>query len=310
MASSIFPVPVTSSLNAYSITAASPNVLYEGTINLETAIYTLTCVNTTIAKFIFLSDNTTVITTSETISGTVTINLGTAATKVRIWTDTGSDVVVTLNKIASALTNSFSGTLDTVTTTSTYTGTSASGYGYAVLVGGGGGGGGQIWNTGNGGTGATGGVCSKVVALTGSMSAVIGAAGTGGTYQVDGGDGGTSTFAGMSAGGGGGGVRGTNSTNGTGGIIATATGGTYNQATVGRRDSRNAPDTPQIWSFVPGGTLGTGGIGNDNSGATAGKVDPTGYGAGGAGGRNYNSYYGQTTTGQTGGPGGLLVLRF
>jgi hypothetical protein len=205
MAIEIFPVPVTSSINASSLTATTSNTLYEGLVSLQPAIYTITCTSGTVAKVQFFSNATTLITTATTISGTISINLSTTADRVRLWTDTGSNVVVTITKTASALTNVFSGTLDTITTTGTYTGTSTSGYGYVVLVGGGGGGAG-----GNGGGfmagigGGGGGVAEAIVALTGSMAVVIGTGGAGGANGGGGGwgagsTGGTSTFAGLSA---------------------------------------------------------------------------------------------------------------
>ena len=205
MAIEIFPIPVTSSINANSITATTSNTMYEGTIALDPAIYTVTCASATIARVQFLSNAGTIITTATTASGTVSINLSSTADRIRVWTDTGSNIVVTITKTASALTNVFSGTLDTITSTGTYTGTSTSGYGYIVLVGGGGGGAG-----GNGGgyqggiAGTAGAVTETLVALTGSMAVVIGTGGAGGTNGNGSGwgagvNGGTSTFAGLSA---------------------------------------------------------------------------------------------------------------
>ena len=157
MAIEIFPVPVASSINANSITATTSNTLYEGRFSLDPAIYTITCTSGTIAKVQFFSNATTLITTGTTVSGTISINLATAADRVRLWTNTGSNVVVTITKTASALSDVFSGTLDTITSSGTYTGTSTSGFGYAVLVGGGGGGsGGSSYNARGGASGSAG----------------------------------------------------------------------------------------------------------------------------------------------------------
>ena len=200
--SKVQPV-VTSSINASAITATSAATMYQALLSLDPAIYTITCASGTIANVEFYSGISTLITSAVTASGTVAVNLGSAADRVRLWTDTGSNIVVTITKTASALTNNFSGTLDTITTlgTSTYTGTSTSGYGYAIAVGGGGGGGGAYANGGAGGAGAPGGgsgaVAGKFVQLTGSLTAVVGAAGTAGTAGGTGGNGGTTTFGGM-----------------------------------------------------------------------------------------------------------------
>lgn len=202
---------VTSSINASSITATAANTLYEGRVSLTPAIYTVTCASATIARVQFLSNAGTIITTATTASGTVSINLSSTADRIRVWTDTGSNIVVTITKTASALTDVFSGTLDTITSTGTYTGTSTSGYGYIVLVGGGGGGAGGNGGGYQGGIGGNAGaVTESLVALTGSMAVVIGAGGTGGTNGNGSGwgagsNGGTSTFAGLSAVGGAGG---------------------------------------------------------------------------------------------------------
>ena len=135
MAISVFPAPVTSTLTASSITCASPVTLYGAPVSLQPAIYTITCVNTTVAKVEFKNSLTNIIATATTISGTVTLNLSTAADRVVVWTNTGTDVVVTITQTAAALTNNLSGTLDTITATGTYTGTSTSGYAYVAIVG-------------------------------------------------------------------------------------------------------------------------------------------------------------------------------
>jgi hypothetical protein len=312
MAISVFPAPVTSSINASSITAASANTLYQGTVSLEPAIYQITCASSTIARVEFYSDNVTLITSAVTASGTVTINLGTAATRFRVWTDTGSNIVVTITKTAAALTDSApSGTLDTVTTvgTSTYTGTSTSGYGYAVLVGGGGGGGGSNGGSSSAGGGGGGGVAEKLVQLTGSMSVTIGAGGTAGFGSgsvgsgQNGGAGGNSTFAGMTANGGGGG--GTNS--GGGGAGGSASGGTWNttgtdgSANSGGGGSPGSGGSPQtIYKFV----VATPGTGRTGNGFNTGGFSGTGYGAGASGSSHSNGPGGAGTAGV------LYVLRY
>lgn len=340
MAVTIFPVPVASSLNASALTATSANTMYAASLSLEPAIYTITCTSSTVATVEFYSGVNTLVATGVTVSGSVSVNLGSAVDRVRLWTDTGSNISVTITKTASALTNNFSGTLDTITTvgSSTYTGTSTSGYGYAVLVGAGGGGGGTWNNNGAGGSGAGGGGCGaitgKLVQLTGSLPVTIGAAGTGGTggsSSTDGADGGNSTFGGMTAGGGKGGKRAPSGyTIGVGGAGGTASGGTYNVdgqsgGNGGNANGSSGNATTKVYSFVVNGTTGSGGGGagnNGNRGGGAGSgigtgsdggysnsstpAAATGYGAGGGGAGASNG----GTTGGNGAPGVLYVLRF
>jgi hypothetical protein len=323
MAISVFPAAVTSSINASSITAVSANTMYAAAISLPAAIYTVTCSSSTIAKVEFYSGVSTLITTATTSSGTVAINLASAADRVRLWTNTGSDIVVTITQTAAALTNNFSGTLDTITTvgSSTYTGTSTSGFGYAVVVGGGGGGGGNSSDN-YGAGGGSGAIAEKLVTLTGSMAVVIGAGGTAGTSGGGtGGSGGSSTFAGMTAGGGVGGA-GNSSARGAGG---TASGGTYNTSGAGGGTNGNGTSVASTYQFVKSGSTGSGGNGsggfdlNSRSGAGSGigtggnggyngnGASATGYGAGGGGGSG-SAYTPQA--GGTGAPGVLYVLRF
>jgi hypothetical protein len=305
VAISVFPTPVTtsSSINASSITATSANTLYEGRIALDPAIYTITCTSTTVATLFFYSGTNTLVTTAVTASGTVAINLASTVDRVRLYTNTGSNIVVTITKTAGALSNVFSGTLDTLTSSGTYTGTSTSGYGYAIIIGGGGGGGNGTQN-GYGGGGGAGGSCGKLLTLTGSMAFTIGAAGVG--SGGNGTAGGQSTFGEMTAGGGGGGQR-MNNQSPIQGTNGTATGGDINLSGGGPNagypnnpgysgNPGNGPGSP--YPFVVT-TPGVGGFGNTTSGGAG-----TGYGAGGGGG----GYDGGS--GGNGTPGVLYVLKF
>jgi len=119
MGIAVFPVAVASTINASSITCTSANTLYTALMDLQPAIYQITCTASTVAIVELYSGASTLITTATTVSGTVTINLATAADRIRVWTNTGTSIVVTINKTAGSLTDNFSGTLDTVTTTST-----------------------------------------------------------------------------------------------------------------------------------------------------------------------------------------------
>lgn len=303
--SKLQPVAAASSVNASSVVASSANTMYEALVTLTPGIYTVTCTSSILAYAEFFSNSTTLILSTYTTSGTVTIQIGTAADRVRVWTTSGTNTVVTFTKIATSLTGStFSGTLDTITTvgTSTYTGTSTSGYGYALLIGGGGGGrnltSADGFNRGGGGGGA-GGSAGKVVALTGSMSVTIGAGGAAGISQ----QGGTSTFAGMTCTGGTSPVTGdAGQQGGTGG---TASGGTLNvNGTAGGNGYESfgtvggtGADANVVYPLVTN-PVGTGGVGIKGNGGAA-----SGYGAGGAG-----SPGGNTAT--AGRQGVLYVLRF
>jgi hypothetical protein len=293
MSINVFPVAVSSSSNAFAFTAASPNVFYTAPMALEAAIYTVTCASSTIVKIEFLSgaSGNILVASAETVTGSITVNLPSSVTTVRAWTNTGTNIVITITKIASAVSNTaFTGTLDTITTTGTYTGTSTSGYGYALIAGGGGGGAGFSSYDVGGGGGASAGSSAKIVQLTGSMSVTIGAAGTGGNRSGNGGNGGITNFAGLTANGGGGGQGYGNP--GSHGVGGNATGGSWNIS----------------------GNQGGGPSGNNSTGfngATSVSANPGivasgyGYGFGGNGGSNSPNQ-----TGNAGGSGVVYVLRF
>ena len=324
MSISVFPAPVVSSLNASAITAVSANVLYEGRIAFTPAIYQITCASSTITNFQFLSDAGTIVTTGVTAGGTVSINLASNADRIRLWTDTGSNVVVTITRTAAALTNQLSGTLDTISTvgSSTYTGTSTSGWGYAILVGGGGSGGGAGGSNNGAGGGGSGGVAGKLVQLTGSMAVFIGSGGASAAAGTNGNAGTASTFAGMTAGGGAGGLVGPG--DGTGGAGGTVSGATFSSSANGGRAglpsglATGGGATTNFYPFVVNGTTGGGGGGGGNSGNGAGggngaigrggdggnNVAGTGFGSGGGGGDSGGR------SGGAGRPGVLYVLRF
>lgn len=306
MSISVFPVPVTSSssINASAITAASANTMYEGRATFDPAIYTISCASGVITNFQFYSNVNTLITSGVTASGTVSISLASTADRIRLWTNTGSNTVVTITKTASALTNQFSGTLDTITTSGTYTGTSTSGYAFVILVGGGGAGGGVPNAWAGGGSGGPGGVGGKLVQLTGSMPVVLGAGGTGIVAQT-GNSGGASTFAGMTAGGGGGGPGGNTSAQGATGSVTGADvsgGGVLYPFVI--NGTTGGGGVTGSGSTVPGSGsgIGTGGSGKSSTGG-----DATGYGAGGGGA--YSNTFG-AFAGGAGTPGVLYVLRF
>jgi hypothetical protein len=289
----VYPVAVTSSssTSADAITCVSAGTMYEGIKTYEPAVYSITCVSTTVAVLEFYSNTYTPITSVTTSLGTASVNLASTADRFRVYTDTGSNIVVTITKTASAVSNTFSGTLDTITSSGTYNQTSTSGYAYTVVVGGGGGGARGPEGVGGG----SGGVGAKLIQLTGSMPVTIGAQGTGAAGP--GNSGGTTTFAGITANGGSG--------SGTGGSV---TGATYSS------NANYGQSTTKIFGHVKNGTTGggagqprvRGGDGVIGQGGNFGDnpQPATGYGAGGGGGQYSN------LQGSAGSPGVVYVLRY
>lgn len=314
MASAVFPAPVTSSINADSLSAPAANTLYAAAVSLDPAIYTVTCTNTTVATIGFYSDETTLIIESTTVSGTVTFNLATAATKVKYQTDTGTDIVITITKTAAAvISDTISTTLDTITSSGTYTGTSTSGYALVGIVGAGGGGGSGSAGgaTYGGGSGGSGGVRVAIAALTGSVSVTIGTGGNAGATNsagsgVSGNAGNATSFGNLTANGGGGGLGGrlaSNNAGGLGGAGGTPGGtagapGTQNESKVG--------GVPVMkWTALAANPIGNGGsVAAYNESPTAG----TGYGAGGP--ASLGSSANDPTSGRAGRPGVIYVLKY
>jgi hypothetical protein len=304
MSITIFPEPSTSSISAYNVTATSPNIFYSFDNTVITAgVYRFTCVSSTIAT-IYFYNGSTLLTTAVTSSGTVDVNLSTAPTKVAFFTDTGSSILITFTFLASPLSSSANGTVDTLTTSQTYT---QIGPALVVVVGGGGAGGGTNSTYGGyrGGGGASGGVQSSPYTLTGNTPVTIGSAGNG-TLGNSGNDGGATIFGNLTSNGGGGGNP--YEGNGTAGTPGGGNGGQY---------SANATaSVASAYNFVISGTTGGGGKGQGGSGAGSGigtggnggnttGGSATGKGAGGGGGFNNSGQ----TTGGPGSPGVVYVIR-
>jgi hypothetical protein len=333
MAISVFPAAttaaVTSTLNLNTFTIATANSINQGSVNLDPAIYTVTCVNSTITTIEFYSGVATLVASAVTASGTVSVNIPSTVSFIRAWTDTGSDIAVTITKVSFPISNSaISGTLDTVTATSTYTGTSTSGYGYAIVVGGGGSGGTGLGDYFGGRGGGPGGVGGKLVQLTGSMPVVIGAGGTPSGGYSNGNGGGNTTFAGITAFGAGGGPYGSGGGVGQGGVTGAtvvSSGGQGGSSGGGGGGAGGAAiATSKIYPFVVNGTTGGGGGGSKSSGgAGAGSGigtgggggvgsgsggNGTGYGSGGGGGGN--GTYPHAGVGGIGAPGVVYIFRF
>lgn len=247
MASNVYPVELASSPSSIgkSINAVSANTLYYSNSNFTAGTYTVSCVSSTIAYFTFWSNNN-VIVSSQTLSGTATVNVGQDATSISVYTSTGSNIPVNFQLTGLSL-SPYSGTVITLTNSQTYTET---GKCYAVVVGGGRSGNSGSANAGGSG-GASGGISSGVIYLNGSTSVIIGAPN------------GTTTFGNISAESGGTGAGG---------------GGGFSNANVPQTGTASIPSP---FTFVKTGTTGGGGGSTLNSsGAGAGS----GIGTGGAGG--------------------------
>jgi hypothetical protein len=310
MAISVLPQGAVSVLpDAIAFTITSIDNVYEIVYNLDAAIYSISCVSSTNATVSFIDAAGDVITEQTTVSGTVSANVATATKKLRVYINTGSNVVVTITKVAAPISGTaISGTLDTVTSTGTYTTTSTSGYAYVVVVGGGGATGGRSNTTNyNGATGGSGGVASGLVKLTGNISVTIGSAGASDNTSalaqngVFGGNGGATTFDTVTANGGNGGyVNDTPGNGGTPGGAAGAWGSNNGTASTVATFRWVTSGTTGSGAGINAGTAGGSGIGTGGTVNTA----ATGYGSSG-GGRAYNS-----SADKSGQPGVVYVLRF
>jgi hypothetical protein len=322
--SKLNPVAAPSSINASSFNVPALRTQYRDFQNFNTGVYRVSVAPGTIATVDFYlgQDDHLVRAITDGTTGIRDVLLTTAADNVRVFTDSGTDIIVTIAQLATILTNDFTGSLDTITSSGTYTGTSTSGYGYALVIGGGGSGGCRTGNTAytdaSSGGGA-GGMAGKVVALTGSMSVTIGAGGTSVSGNTAGNAGGNSVFAGITAPGGAGGASGDNYTPTAGGIPTTGDfnitgglGGTWHEDAIA---SAVSPYPFIVNGTIGGGqgqlggnnnrtnrignTIGVGGAGSNNGT----NKNATGYGAGGGGTCN-------GVSSGAGAPGVVYVLRF
>ena len=275
MAQSVFPAPAAapSSIGKTVVSATASQIAYQSNVSLIVGTYTITCVSSTIAYVTFFASNGSVIGSTNTTSGTVTYNLATEATKIHYYTNTGSDVVVSIQLTGIGLvTSAVSGTLDTITTTGSYA-TTGNLY---VVAWGGGGAGSQSSSGANGAGGSTGNIAEGLIVTTSATTVTLGAGGVGTNAS-----GGSTTFGGF----------------------LTATGGA----------STGASSSYPLRRFVKNGFPGTGGTGcrDLGGGGTAGRSDGTaGVGSIGVGGNGGSqaSRNGTNATGYAsgGGAGGFL----
>lgn len=307
MSISVFPAPVAATgPNKWSYTAATANIPYGADSAFPAGFYTITCVSSTIAKVQFFSNKTTEAALATTASGTVTIYVPVNCTRVVLWTNTGSSILVNIENTSKAIANDIGtlGSLETITTNTTYTNTSTSGYAFVIAVGGGGGGGGGGNSTGApwlGGTGGgSAGVACGVVQLTGSVPITIGNGGAGGGNQANGSTGGTTTIGSLTATGGGGGnyARNGGSSGGTGG----SPGGVTAISSAANQSGNAGAAGVNPYTFVTGSAvMGTGG-----AGATTNAVAPSGTLGGGGGGASASF----SNAGGTGGNGVVYIIRY
>ena len=118
MSVNVFPAPITTVADYDEVvTATSANIFYESTYNFTPGVYTITSPATVIAKAQFWSATTSLIETS-TVSGTVTISLATAAEKIKFWTESGSDVPISIAKTGEPVSAVTSGVAYVFTNTS------------------------------------------------------------------------------------------------------------------------------------------------------------------------------------------------
>jgi hypothetical protein len=335
MASNVFPVAVASagSATAQFVTCVSPNTLYSSTVSLSTGIYQITCTSSTIATLEFYS-GTTYIGRATTVSGAVSYNLATAATRVAVSTNTGSDISVGIAKTGENVA-SISGTLDTITTSGTYN-SNATGPAYAIVVGGGGAGGSfsgarNDYNSRGAVGGAGGGLLATYLPALGSSYTVVvgsggnvvdtsGSAGNAGgtsnlvasavTYTANGGNGGQNSTpngpwpSALSTGGTPSGYPGSNALAGPGGQNTNP----YNFVKVGNNGGGgNGQAASNITGNGPypgaGSGIGTGGFGASDYGANF-NTGPSGYGAGGGAGGNWSN----SSRAAQGGTAGVIYL--
>jgi hypothetical protein len=322
MAISVFPAPAASggsSVAAFAATIPALQTTYEHINNFEPGVYTISVApSSTNAKITFHSDSAFLSSVSTT-SGTVSLQLSTAATKAYITTRAGgsTNAIVTISKTANVLTpdDIGNGTLDTITTTGNYNHTGR----LAVLVIGGGAGGDRSSNQSRvgGGGGRAGFINGDVVFTNEPTLVTIGAGGAGQTFSTDGRTPGNSSFGNL--------VTANNANNqefangnGNAGTQqdslpgnSSATFQSFNgNATTGGGGAGNS-DTHGVFPIGGGSGIGTGGTGGGNGGTR----DATGRGAGGGGGRgiyrpDLNASANNTQiNGGNGTPGVVYVLR-
>jgi hypothetical protein len=316
-----FPIPVTAiSKSASSLTIPTGLTLYVAMLALPTGIYKISHLdNTTPTCNVEFMNGQTVIGSTATVSGTISFNLSTACTSIRVYTTSGTNLLVSIEKTADAVTIAASGTIDTLTTSQTYNQT---GELYVVIVGGGGGGGRNNSNPSNTGVGGggSGGVQNVREVFNTSSVVTIGNGGNGaatGTVPASGNAGGATSFGNYTSNGGAGGAGGGrfDTLGGAGGTPGGGQGGSRD----GTPGQNGVASTASSYPYLVSGTTGGGGgvayngtangagsgIGTGGNG-TWGNIGNSGTGYGSGGGGSPGGANSQVGNGR---PGVVYVLR-
>lgn len=310
---SVAQFPPKPTLTTVVATATSANTTYRTPADLSPGFYRVSCVSTSVATVWFYSRDGAAITKAVTVSGTVTVNLGTRIGSIVFVVNTGTNINIEVDRIGAPLAAGVSGTVDTITSSGTY---SQTGEALVFLVAGGTGGNAGFISAstvGGGAGGGSGGVLFDQIYIGAPVSVTIGSGGAGGATQgATGGTGGTTSFGSLSVTNAAGVAGGAGSTIGTAGNGASTTanaGYPVNSGITGGggggagRGTSGAVGTPGIG----GGATGAFGKGGDGGSSGVNGGAGTGYGAGGGGGGSSNTTFG---VGGTGAPGVVYVLRF
>jgi hypothetical protein len=313
MGINVFPVPSSggpSTIKQTLYATTANTVIYGATVALTAGVYTVTCISSTVTTMSFYAGDT-LLTSATTSSGTASVNLATAATRVTYFTNTGSNIQVDIQITGQAVTFAATGSLTTLTNTQTWA-SNAAGPAYVVVVGGGGGGRNGAPYSGTAGGGGGGALSGSQVSLA-VQNYTITVAGSVAQNTA----GGTTNAFGMTANGG---ATGNFGASGGGG---SASGGTINTTGSAGGYNVNAVATPSPYLFVVNGSNGGGGaagntgnvgagsgIGTGGNGGTPGFPtnggNGSGFGAGGGGGSNNNS---AGSNGGSGSAGVVYILR-
>lgn len=310
MAISVFPIADTGGVEAYSVATTTANIQKSVTIDLDPGVYEVSVSPTSSIGIIQFFNGSTYIGQTTTVSGIINFNLATPANRIMVQSNNVNDVVTIALAANLVVSNTISGTLDTISTSGTYNQTGL--LWVLALGGGGGGGGGKNGYQANSAGGASGTMSMFYGDVNSSTSVTIGTGGNGsppntgglagtttsfGTYAVaKGGDGGGGpTF-------GGGAATGTNS--GTVIVASVGAGGTQNHPYRVVKDGTTGGGGQPFPSAVSGGGsgIGTGGGNSGNNGTNA-----TGFAAGGGGAGTSNGH--NPGTGGNGTGGVVYVLR-
>ncbi len=213
------------------VTATIANKLYENSTSYPAGVYTVTSPTAVVAIVEFYSGSTLLV-TATTASGSISVNLASAADKVKYYITSSSNVSIGIEQTGITVTSIDSGVLTTYTSNATL---STPGIYYFTIVGAGGGGGAGGTNGTGGGGGGSGGITTVgPVTVTNNATITIGTAGNGGTNMGTNGNAGNassvaisggSTYTANGGGGGGSGGPPNGHTGGAGGAGGTPGGG-------------------------------------------------------------------------------------